>query len=151
MQAMPIKHGPPGPVGWRDDKPFKGLWFSLYNAGPSKTLQGLEQWCNYKLDVCFHFKQAPSDTLRSEFLDAVLTYRGIAPWNLIRHPSGRVWLLDWGYAGIYPRGFEQAVLPRQASTEEFSEMVLSRLSDRHKQMSKQLFNLGVGLTIRTLL
>lgn len=151
MQATTINHAPPGPIGWRDGEPFQGPWFTDYGAGPFTTLQNLEEWCNHKLDICLRFKQAPSNTPRFEFQGSVLTHQDIAPRNLIRDPSGRVWLLDWGYAGIYPRGFEQAVLSRQASNKEFSEMVLSRLSDRHEQMSRQFFSIGYALTTAALL
>lgn len=38
----------------------------------------------------------------------VLTHHDLAPRNLLVSPSGELWLLDWDYAGYYPKSFEYA-------------------------------------------
>ena len=38
----------------------------------------------------------------------VFTHHDLAPRNMLLHPSGQLWLLDWDYAGFYPRYFEFA-------------------------------------------
>lgn len=70
---------------------------------------------------------------------------------MIRDAASRVWLLDWGFGGIYPRGFEHAVLEDQARNRAFSDMVFARLSEQHEQMRKQRRNLAFGLTTGALL
>jgi hypothetical protein len=149
MQSITLNHMRPGPIG--GGAPFRGPWFSDYGAGPFDTLQDLEDWLNHKLDICLRFKQAPKDTPRFEFKDLVLTHQDIAPRNLILDPSGRLWLIDWAYAGVYPTGFEQAAIPGQAGNEKFSKLVLSKLSSSYPKETLQLFNIGYGLTTAALL
>ncbi len=38
----------------------------------------------------------------------VFTHHDLAPRNIILDRSGRLWLLDWDYAGFYPKYFEYA-------------------------------------------
>ncbi len=40
----------------------------------------------------------------------VFTHHDLAPRNMILHPSGQLWLLDWDYAGYYPPSFEYAAM-----------------------------------------
>ncbi|KAI1506103.1 ankyrin repeat protein [Biscogniauxia marginata] len=40
----------------------------------------------------------------------VFTHHDLAPRNIILHPSGHLWLLDWDYAGWYPKCFEYAAM-----------------------------------------
>ncbi|KAI9747513.1 MAG: hypothetical protein M4579_007448 [Chaenotheca gracillima] len=40
----------------------------------------------------------------------VFTHHDLAPRNIFLDPSGRLWLLDWDYAGFYPRYFEYAAM-----------------------------------------
>ncbi|KAH9204688.1 kinase-like domain-containing protein [Leptodontidium sp. 2 PMI_412] len=120
---------PPGPIGWTGGQKLEGPWFTDYGAGPFATLQDLEDWCNHKIDVCIKFKQLPRRSPRFRFRRLVLTHLDIAPRNLILNAQGKVWIINWGLAGVYPPGFEQAIHQR-SQDEEFAEMVLSRLSDR---------------------
>ncbi|PVH75823.1 hypothetical protein DL98DRAFT_314795 [Cadophora sp. DSE1049] len=130
MQSTTLKL-PPGPIGWTGGQKFEGPWFTDYGAGPFATLQDLEDWCNHKIDVCIKFKQLPRWSPRFRFRRLVLTHQDIAPRNLILDAQGKLWIIDWGLAGVYPPGFEQAI-PQAEWHEEFAEMVLSRLSDRQK-------------------
>ncbi|KAH6715837.1 kinase-like domain-containing protein [Leptodontidium sp. MPI-SDFR-AT-0119] len=145
MQSTTLKL-PPGPIGWTGGQKFEGPWFTDYGAGPFATLQDLEDWCNHKIDVCVKFKQLPRWSPRFRFRRLVLTHQDIAPRNLILDAQGKVWIIDWGLAGVYPPGFEQAIL-QQSWDEEFAEMVLSKLSDRQKRISKQFFGIGFGLSV----
>lgn len=151
MQSMTLNHLPPGPIGGTSGAPLEGCWFSTYGAGPFETLQDLEDWCNHKLDVCLRFKQAPVDTPRFTFRDIVLTHQDIAPRNILLDDEERVWLIDWGYAGVYPKGFEHAAIAVQARNKEFSELVLSQLSSRHEKETRQHLNIRYGLTTGALL
>ncbi|KAF1809592.1 kinase-like protein [Eremomyces bilateralis CBS 781.70] len=38
----------------------------------------------------------------------VFTHHDLAPRNILLDPSGRLWLIDWDYAGFYPIFFEYA-------------------------------------------
>jgi hypothetical protein len=56
-------------------------------------------------------------------------------------------MIDWAFAGVYPPGFEQAILQVREWHREFAEMVLSRLSDRQEHITKQFVNIGYGLSL----
>lgn len=60
----------------------------------------------------------------------------------------KLWMIDWGSAGTYPPGFEQAILREQSGQNEgFAEMVLSKLSDRQERMVKMWYMISYGLTV----
>ncbi|KAM5463182.1 hypothetical protein MauCBS54593_007592 [Microsporum audouinii] len=75
-----------------------------YRRGPFRDITAMEAWFNRKLEICQSFKQAPDTVLLFSFNKLVLTHQDIAPRNLILDPKGKVWLIDWGDAGIYPEG-----------------------------------------------
>ncbi len=146
MQSTSLKL-PPGPIGGTGDQKFEGPWFTDYGAGPFATLQDLEDWCNHKIDVCIKFQQLPRHAQRFEFQRLVLTHQDIAPRNLILDAQGKVWMIDWGIAGVYPPGFEQAALKSASWNTEFREMVLARLSDRQERVTEQFAAIMYGLTV----
>ncbi|KAH7342976.1 kinase-like domain-containing protein [Rhexocercosporidium sp. MPI-PUGE-AT-0058] len=145
MQSTILKV-PPGPIGCTGGRKFEGPWFTLYGAGPFATLQELEDWCNHKIDVCIKFKQLPRWSPRFRFRKLVLTHQDIAPRNLILDAQGKVFIIDWGLAGAYPPGFEQAILQAEGY-QDFAEMVLSRLSDRQKRITEQFRRIQFGLSV----
>lgn len=147
MQSTPLKLMP-GPIGQAENQKFEGPWFTEYGAGPFATMQDLEDWCNHKIDVCRKFKQLSRFAPKFRFQRLVLTHQDIAPRNVIIDAQGKVWLIDWGIAGVYPPGFEQAVLhPQSGWNPEFAEMVLGMLSDRQELVVKQYDMIGYGLSV----
>ncbi|OAA62741.1 Protein kinase-like domain protein [Niveomyces insectorum RCEF 264] len=138
---------PPGPIGGSDGCKFEGPWFTDYGAGPFATLKDLETWCNHKIDVCIRFKQLPLNTPVFQFQKVVFTHQDIAPRNLILDKQGTVWMLDWGLAGAYPPGFEQAPLRGGSWNAEFAKMVLERLSDRQEHVTRQFAKIAYGLSV----
>lgn len=92
------------------------------------------------------FKQLPKSAPRFRFSSVVLAHQDVAPRNLILDAQGKVWLVDWGYAGVYSPGFEQAVLPAQ-STPAFADMVLSRPSDRQEDIAERFAMIGYALSV----
>lgn len=147
MQSTPLQL-PPGPIGGTEGQKFEGPWFTDYSASPFATLRDEEDWCNHKIDVCIRFKQLPRRAPRFRFQRVVFTHQDIAPRNLILDAQGKVWMIDWGVAGVYPPGFEQAALQAQSSWNgEFAEMVLARLSDGQERVMKQFAMIGYGLSV----
>jgi thiamine kinase-like enzyme len=110
------------------------------------TSEELESWFNHKLEVCLCFKKAPADTPCFRFKDFVLTHQDIAPRNLMLDQKGQIWLIDWGDAGIYPIGFEQAALEIRSKNMEFAEAVLSNLFSKGEKERQQLFCITYALT-----
>jgi hypothetical protein len=145
MQSHKLNDMSPGPVGFPDEK-CRGPWFTDYGAGPFKTLQELQDWFNHKVDVCIQVRQLPATTPRFHFRDLVFTHQDIAQRNLVLDAGGKVWLVDWGCAGVYPVGFEQAALWEQDRNSGFVEMVLSKLSDRQDEMVRQKARIAYGLS-----
>jgi len=145
MQSRRLNDMPPGPHKSPNEK-CQGPWFTDYGAGPFTTLQELQDWFNHKVDVCIQVWQVPADFPRFVFRDLVFTHQDIAERNLVLDGAGKVWLVDWGCAGVYPVGFEQAALREQCSMTEFAEKVLSKLSDRHDDMARQKAGIAYGLS-----
>ncbi|KAF5645177.1 kinase-like (PK-like) [Fusarium sp. NRRL 52700] len=146
MQSTILNNMPVGPIARAQDDKFQGPWFTDYGAGPFDTLAELEDWCNHKIDVCVMVKQLPPEATRFKFKDIVLTHQDLALRNLVLDENMNVWVIDWGCAGVYPRGFEQAALQVQAENEEYAVMVLERISDRQDAMIQQLANIAYGLS-----
>jgi hypothetical protein len=116
----------------------RGCWFTDMGAGPFGTIREMEDWFNRKLAICQHFKQAPATVSPFRFEKLVLTHQDIAPRNLILGPSGMVWLIDWGDAGIYPLGFEVASLvKRRHSAPQFTDLLLEQVP-KHEHLVEQL-------------
>jgi aminoglycoside phosphotransferase (APT) family kinase protein len=146
MQSTPLEL-PPGPIGGTRGQKFEGPLFIDDGAGPFTTLQDLEDWYNHKIDVCVQFKQAPRRTPRFRFRKVVLTHQDIAPRNLVLDAQGKVWIVDWGVAGVYPAGFEQAAFQVQSWNGEFTDMVFARLSDRQERVMEQFATIAYGLSV----
>ena len=146
MQLKPLRDEPPGPVGGSGGAPFRGCWFSEQGAGPFATTQELEDWANEKLAVCVQARRAEADTPRFQFRELVLTHMAVAPRNLLLDPLNRVWLIDWSESGLYPRGFEHAVLASQSWNKEFADRVLSKTASQHEKERRQLSRIQYALT-----
>ncbi|KAJ0161645.1 hypothetical protein CTA2_5864 [Colletotrichum tanaceti] len=150
MQSLNLGGMPPGPVGFEGDEPWRGPYFTAYGIGPFATLKDMEDWYNHKLDVCIRLKRTTNDTQRFAFDEAVLTHQDIAPRNLIvKDEDQELCLIDFGMGGVYPVGFEQAALAKQGPGEwdqEFSKMVLPKLSYRGEIELKKLRAITYGLT-----
>ncbi|TVY21104.1 hypothetical protein LARI1_G001973 [Lachnellula arida] len=136
---------PPRPVGATSDEKFEGPWFTEDGAGPFATMQDFENWYNHKVDICIQYQQLPPDATRFKFNRLVLTHQDIASRNLVLDVQGKVWVIDWGIAGVYPPGFEQTVL--SGSWEELAETVLARLEDQGEDITKQYRSIGYGLSV----
>ena len=141
-------NSPPGPSGRTRDQKFEGPWFTDDGAGPFESVKDLESWFNHKIKVCIRLKQAPSDTPRFKFKKLVLTHQDIAPRNLIIDAQEKLWLIDWGIAGVYPLGFEQVAFRTQSGrTRDLVEMVLAGLSNRQDSMYDQFRQIQYGLSV----
>ncbi|KAF5236911.1 hypothetical protein FANTH_11084 [Fusarium anthophilum] len=105
MQSIVLNNMPVGPIGRAQDEKFQGPWFTDYGAGPFNTLRELEDWCNHKIDVGILVKQLTPETQRFEFKDIVLTHQDLALRNLVLDEDMKVWIIDWGCAGVYPKRF----------------------------------------------
>ncbi|KKZ67296.1 hypothetical protein EMCG_07015 [[Emmonsia] crescens] len=125
LQPIPAPQQQPGPVGCRTCL-ARGFWFTGMGAGPFGSKEELEAWFNHTLAICKNFKQAPE--------------------TLILGAECKVWLIDWGDAGIYPEGFVVASLnARRFSAPVFTDMLVEMIP-KYEQMVQQLEWIMFALT-----
>ena len=133
----------PGPIG---GDVCNGAVFTDYGAGPFKSIDGLKAWFNERLAVCIQFGQRlempPFSSSDLQLL--VLCHMDLFPRNMILDPMGKVWLLDWGYAGGYPAHFEQAVL--RGRDKGFTDGLLDALGKSDNDKVQRLQSLSFALT-----
>ncbi|KZT00690.1 uncharacterized protein LAESUDRAFT_731995 [Laetiporus sulphureus 93-53] len=100
----------PGPIGEQPQE-CEGLCFTDYGAGPFSNYAELAEWFSHKLSVAQRMKKA---SILARPFDAsmplVLTHLDLAPRNLLLGNDNRLWVLDWGLSGFYPRWFEYAAM-----------------------------------------
>ncbi|PMD40169.1 phosphotransferase family protein [Hyaloscypha variabilis F] len=134
----------PGPIGGTESR-FRGMWFSVYGAGPFATIQKLEDWFNHKIDVCERFNQPIAGTPRFKFDRLVLTHQDITPCNFILGRDGQLWLVDWAASGGYPPGFERAAIALQLHHPDFGAEVCAKITD-YPTVVMQRRAISFGLT-----
>ena len=101
----------------------RGRWFTDYGAGPFTTKQNFERWFNWKLGLGQHFNQVAKEIPSMDFQYFVVVHGDLSPRNLIVDANNQVWLIDWGFAGIYPPIFETATLSRQMHFPDFAQLL----------------------------
>lgn len=133
----------PGPIG---GDVCNGAVFTDYGAGPFKSIEGLNACFNERLSVCKQFgsqlEMRPFTS--SDFQPLVLCHMDLFPRNIILDPNGKIWLLDWGYAGGYPAHFEEVVLRGRAK--DFTDDLLDVVGKPHKNEVRRLKDLSFALT-----
>jgi len=91
----------PGPIG--DDQPQGYLWGDDGAKTTFNSIADMEVWLNKRLAI-----QDKSIDLTSHPL--VLCHMDLCRRNMILEEDGTICLVDWGFAGLYPRFFEIASL-----------------------------------------
>lgn len=106
----------------------------------------VQAWYNRRLEITQHFHQAPPDALPFVFNKYTITHYDVAPPNLILDSDGKVWLIDWGDAGIYPEGFDFTALnAREWQSPELTEMLFQMIRE-YEGLSHQMLVIAYGLT-----
>jgi hypothetical protein len=149
IPLSPEQQQQPGPVGCKSCV-ARGYWFTDIGAGPFDSKEHLETWFNRRLEISQKFHQAPDTVPPFHFDKLVLTHLDIALRNLILGHDGKVWLIGWGDAGIYPDGFEVASLKaRRFEAPEYTDMlleILSKTTPKHEELVQQLRWITFALT-----
>lgn len=124
----------PGPAG--QGIPLGGL-FTLYNAGMTfQTAADMEPWFNDKLRLI------GGGDITGMFKDLVMCHMDISLRNLILDKAGKLWIIDWTWAGFFPQEFEIASLLHkrpEALDFQFSQDVFHEI--RHANDDETLLNL----------
>ncbi len=141
MQSVQLES--PGPIsGGR----CQGKWFTDYSAGPFANAVEFQNWFNHKLQICKATGNAKQAIAPFKFEKFVLTHQDISPRNLIVNNGGKIWLIDWAFAGAYPPIFEAATLTDQGQFPDFSAQVLQQINSDSQQI-EQLTSIGWGLRV----
>ena len=118
---------PPGPLSTqkarRCESPIFGPVCS--DRGPFATYSELSNFFNERLHMAMDYKKLPrDDPLRDDLFDnsepLVLTHQDLNPRNVIVGEDGRLWIIDWAWAGYYPEWFEYVAMWRQNEYERIS-------------------------------
>lgn len=126
MQSVVLRK--PGPIGGTTNR-WMGTWFSDYGAGPFESTDELENWLNHALQISKQWKRVIPGTPDFKIKKLVFSHLDIAPRNLMIDDTGKLWLIDWAFAGAFPVGFEQAVVHCQMQFPEFKAGLLSKVSE----------------------
>lgn len=100
-----------------------GALFDMETFGTFRSLDAFQYWCRivalggYLLFPDQHTdKPLPSFT-DQELGDLVFTHGDLHQGNLILGDDGRLWVIDWDYAGFYPRSLETLSMRAYRDTE----------------------------------
>jgi hypothetical protein len=113
-QLRAVRHTRPGPI---DDVPCKGRLFTEIGAGPFASYSSMATWFNHKLDVSKRGGRAPLDAQQFDSTwPLVFTHQDLHPRNFMLDRTGRLWIIDWEWAGFYPIWFEYSGMLRDTSS-----------------------------------
>ncbi|KAI6026876.1 kinase-like domain-containing protein [Pisolithus microcarpus] len=110
LKASPTT--PPGPLSVQGPQMCESLVFGQVQSsrGPFTSCSEFSTWFNKRCKMGLDARRLPEDhPLREKFDDSgplVLTHQDINLRNIILGDDGRLWLVDWGWSGYYPPGFE---------------------------------------------
>ncbi|KIM44983.1 hypothetical protein M413DRAFT_51094, partial [Hebeloma cylindrosporum] len=128
-QLRKIRHprsSVPGPMGGPDEGgricPSPVFGPIVDRRGPFASYADLTHFFNERLARLLKSqrKQPPSLETFTTFDDSqplVLTHQDLNPRNFIVGDDGRLWLVDWAWAGFFPPWFEFVAMRRQAENE----------------------------------
>ncbi|KAJ7246537.1 kinase-like domain-containing protein [Mycena haematopus] len=107
----------PGPIDWsKTAVKCVGHYFTTIGAGPFNSYSELTAWftSKYRITVGLENHYQPGRTpdpkpyVFDDSMPLVLTHGDISLTNVRIGRDGTVWLLDWGFSGVYPEWFEYA-------------------------------------------
>ena len=125
-QLRSIRHprsAVPGPLCTKEPRMCESPIFGQVrsNRGPFASYRELSTFFNDRLHRALDSEVAVSSSDLGKFDDSmplVLTHQDLNMRNFIVGDDGRLWVLDWAWAGFYPRWFEFVAMKRQAENEE---------------------------------
>lgn len=113
-------------------------------AGPFASYDELTSWFMHKLDVNRQIRGTPKENLHFDSsLPLVLTHLDLHPHNILLDREGRVWLIDWEYAGFYPQWFEYVVM--QDNWEilgQWSRQITALIAGFYHQQTRFIASIG---------
>ena len=125
-QLRSIRHprsAVPGPLCTKEPRMCESPIFGQVrsNRGPFASYRELSAFFNDRLRRVLESPVPVSSSDMGNFDDSmplVLTHQDLNMRNFIVGDDGRLWVVDWAWAGFYPRWFEFVAMERQAENEE---------------------------------
>ena len=125
-QLRSIRHprsAVPGPLCTKEPRMCESPVFGQVrsNRGPFATYGELSEFFNDRLRKTLRSQVVVPSSDIGSFDDSaplVLTHQDLNMRNFIVGEDGRLWVVDWAWAGFYPRWFEFVAMKRQAENEE---------------------------------
>ncbi|KAI0668279.1 kinase-like domain-containing protein [Trametes maxima] len=100
----------PGPIASEPQMCY-GTMFTEYGAGPFASYDELTAWFMHKMDVNRRFMKYPPHPMTFDSsMPLVLSHMDLFASNIILGDDGKVWFIDWEFAGFYPQWFEYATM-----------------------------------------
>ncbi|KAH8111354.1 hypothetical protein DFH11DRAFT_1614748 [Phellopilus nigrolimitatus] len=94
-------------ASWIQPLPCSGRLMGEYEVGPFNSKSELAMWFNKALRHAHSmYPYNPPALPFDESAPLVLTHGDLTPRNIILGDDGKVWIIDWGCSGVYPRWFE---------------------------------------------
>ncbi|GIK00428.1 hypothetical protein Aspvir_004453 [Aspergillus viridinutans] len=140
-----LKSDKPGPIGGGVSN---GAFFTDYGAGPFVSQEDMERWFDGRLAVCrqFGLVDQAQEGFRGLFRDLAMCHMDLHPRNIILDGRGKVWLIDWAFAGMYPAYFETASILRNGWTTYFGDWLGQGDRARFGEEINRLFSISFALT-----
>ncbi|KAJ7171953.1 kinase-like domain-containing protein [Mycena filopes] len=107
----------PGPLDWPGTAvQCVGHYFTSIRAGPFQSYSDLTAWFASKYRITLFLENQaqvartpdPKPYVFDDSMPLVLTHGDISLTNVRLGRDGTIWLIDWGYSGVYPEWFEYA-------------------------------------------
>ncbi|KAG6898633.1 hypothetical protein C0993_005492 [Termitomyces sp. T159_Od127] len=117
---------PPGPLSKEGPRRCESPVFGLHRPrGPFTSYSALSNFFNERHNASANIDKLPhDDPSRNESFDdsepLVLTHQDLNLRNLILGNDGRIWMIDWGWSGLFPPWFEYVSMERQNEVERIS-------------------------------
>jgi len=118
---------PPGPLSAQGARRCESPIFGQVRSdrGPFATYSKLSTFFNERHQMAMNGKKLPrDDPSRNDLFDdsepLVLTHQDLNLRNIIVGEDGRLWIVDWAWAGYYPPWFEYVAMWEQNEDERIS-------------------------------
>ena len=160
LKASPTT--PPGPLSAHGPRTCESPIFGQGQShrGPFASYAELSAFFNERCKMALDANEVSIDhpSRRERFDDSsplVLTHQDLNPRNIIVGEAGRLWLIDWAWAGYYPPWFEYVAMQRQAENErtigfshEFWESLIPFICGPYFKQEEWLWKMSRGLYFR---
>jgi Phosphotransferase enzyme family len=153
---------PPGPVSAQGARICESPIFGQVQShrGPFATYSDLSAFFNERHRMAMDADKLPQDDpSRNDLFDnsepLVLTHQDLNLRNIIMGEDGRLWIVDWAWAGYYPPWFEYVAMGRQnedevisGTNDEFWKAMVPFICGPYFRQEKWLWRMSRGLYFR---